>query len=58
MSLRLITATRRANAACSRWEYRVSAYARDLFMKNIYLCFQFSSSLSKAELTETSNTAR
>ena len=38
--------------------YQVFSYARDLLMKNIDLCFQFSFSLNKAELTETFDTAR
>ena len=38
--------------------YRVSALDRDLLMKNIGLCFKFSSSLNKASLTKTSETAR
>ena len=51
-------ATRRANAACSRWLYRVFASAKDLLTKNTGLCFLFSSSLNKAALIETSETAR
>ena len=51
-------ATRRASAVCSRWVYRVSASVRDLLMKNIGLCFWFSSSLNKAALTETSDTVK
>ena len=50
-------ATRRANAACSRWIYRVSVSAKDLLTKNTSLCFLFSSSLNRAALTETSKTA-
>ena len=46
------------NAACSRWEYQVFVYARDLIIKNIGLCFWFSSSLKKVVLTETSDTAK
>ena len=51
-------ATRRDNAACSRWLYRVSASAKDLPTKNIGLCFLFSSSLNNASLTETSETTK
>ena len=51
-------ATRRANAACSRWLYRVSASVKDLLTKNIGLCFLFSSSLNRAVLIETSETAK
>ena len=51
-------ATQRANAACSRWLYRVSASAKDLLTKNIGLCFLFPSSLNRAVLTETSETSR
>ena len=51
-------ATRRANVACSRWLYRVSASAKDLLMKNTGLCFLFSSSLTRAALIETSETAK
>ena len=51
-------ATRRANAVCSRWLYRVSASAKDLLTKNTVLCFLFSSSLNMAVLTETSETAK
>ena len=46
-------ATRRANAASSRWLYRVSALT-----KNTGLCFLFSSSLNRAALIETSETAK
>ena len=51
-------ATRRANAACSRWLYRVSASAKDLLTKTIGLCFLSSSSWNRAALTETSETSR
>ena len=51
-------ATRRANVACSRWLYWVSAPAKDLLTKNIGLCFLSSSSLNRATLTETSKTAK
>ena len=51
-------ATRGANAACSRWLYRVSASAKDLLEKNTGLCFLFSYSLNRATLTKTSETAR
>ena len=47
-----------ANAACSRWLYRVSACAKDLLTKNTDLCFLFSSSMNRATLTETSKTAK
>ena len=53
-----LVATRRANAACSRWLYRVSASAKDLLKKYTGLCFLFSSSLNGAALTETSETAK
>ena len=51
-------ATRRANAACSRWLYQVSASSKDLLTKNTGLCFLFSSSLNRVVLTETSEIAR
>ena len=53
-----LASTGKASAACSRQEYRVSTYARNFLMKNIGLCFRFSSSLNKVALTKTSNTAR
>ena len=53
-----MVATWRANAACSRWLYPVFASVKDLMMKNIGLYFMFSSSLNRAALTETSETAR
>ena len=53
-----LVATRRANAACSRWLYRVSASTKDLLTKNTSLCFLFSFSLNRAALTETSETAK
>ena len=53
-----LVSTWRANAAYSRWLYWVSASAKDLLTKNIGLCFQFSSSLNKAALIETSETAK
>ena len=53
-----LVATRRANAACSRWLYLVSKSTKDLLTKNIGLCFLFSSSLNRATLTETSETAK
>ena len=53
-----LVSTRRANAACSRWLYRVSASAKDLMTKNTGLFFLFSSSLNKEALTETSETAK
>ena len=55
---RFLVATWRANVACSRWLYRVSASAKDLLTKNIGLCVLFSSSLNRAALTKTSETAR
>ena len=51
-------AIRRANAACSRWLYQVSALAEDLLTKNIGICFLFSSSLNRTTLTETSKTVK
>ena len=51
-------ATRRANAPCSRWLYRVSTPAKGLMMKNTSLCFLFSSSLNKVALSKTSETAK
>ena len=51
-------ATRRANATCSRWLYRVFALAKDLLTKNTGLCFLLSSSLNRAALIETSETAK
>ena len=51
-------ATRRANAACSRWLYRVSASIKDFLTKNTGLCFLFSSSLNRAALTETYETPK
>ena len=53
-----LVATRRANAACSRWLYQVYASDKDLLTKNIGLFFLFSSSLNRAALTETSETAK
>ena len=50
--------TWRANAACSRQVYQVSALDRDLLTKNIGLCFRFSSSLNNAALTEIFETAK
>ena len=38
--------------------YRVSALAKDLLMKNTSLRFLFTSSLNKAALTKTSETAK
>ena len=51
-------ATRKANVACSRWLYRVSTSAKDLLTKNTGLYFLLSSSLNKAALIETFETAR
>ena len=53
-----LVATWRANAACSRWLYQVFAPAKDLLMKNTSLCFIFSSSLNKAALSQTVETAK
>ena len=53
-----LIATWRANAACSRWVYLVSALAKDLLTKNTSLCFLFSSSLNRVALTETSEIAK
>ena len=53
-----LVATRRANVACSRWLYQVSTSTKDLLTKNTGLCFLFSSSLNRAALTETSETAK
>ena len=50
--------TRRANVACSRWLYRVSASIKDFLTKNTGLCFLFSSSLNNASLTNTFETTR
>ena len=48
----------RASAACSRRVYRVFSFAKDFLMKNIGLCFWFSSSLNKSALTETFDTTK
>ena len=53
-----LVATRKANVAYSRWLYRVSASTKDLLKKNTTLCFLFTSSLNKAALIETSETAK
>ena len=53
-----LVSTQRANAACSRWLYRVSGSTKDLLTKNTSLCFLLSSLLNKAALTETSETAK
>ena len=53
-----LVATRRANATCSRWLYRVFASVKDLLTKNTGLCFLFLYSLNKATLTATSETAK
>ena len=47
-----------ASAACSRRVYLIFSSARDFIMKNIDLCFRFSSSLNKVTLTKTSDTTR
>ena len=51
-------ATRRASVACSRRVYRVSTLNKDFHMKNIGLCFRFSSSLNNVALTEISESAK
>ena len=51
-------ATRRVNAACLRWLYWISASVKNLLTQNTSLCFLFSSSLNRAALTETSETAK
>ena len=51
-------ATWRANVACSRWLYQVSASAKDLLTKKTGLCFLFSSSLNRVAITETFETAK
>ena len=51
-------ATRGANVAYSRWLYWVSTSAKDFLTKNNGLCFLFSSSLNRAALIETSETAK
>ena len=53
-----LVATRRANVACSRWLYQVSTLAKDLLTKNTGLCFLFLSSLNRATLIETFETAK
>ena len=53
-----LVATERANAAYSRWMYRVSASAKDLLTKNTGLCFLFSSSLNRAALIDTYEIAK
>ena len=53
-----LVATRKANAAFSRWLYRVSESTKDLLTKNTGLCFLFSYSLNGAALTETFETAK
>ena len=53
-----LASTRRASTACSRRVYQVSASDRDFLMKNIGPCFQFSSSLNKAEITKAFDTAK
>ena len=53
-----LVATRMANVACLRWLYQVSVSAKDLLMKNTGLFFLFSSSLNKATLIKTSETAK
>ena len=53
-----LAAIRRASTTCSRLVFQVSASDRDLLMKNIGPCFQFSFSLNKAELTKAFDTAK
>ena len=53
-----LAATWRAITACARRVYQVSTSDRDFLMKNISPCFQFSSSLNKAELTKAFDTAK
>ena len=53
-----LVATQMANAAYSRWLYRVSASTKDLLAKNTGLCILFSSSLNKVTFTETFETAK
>ena len=53
-----LVATKRANAACSRWLYWVSESAKELRTKNTSLCFIFSVFLNRATLTETFETAK
>ena len=55
---RFFVATWRANVACLRWLYRVSASTKDLLTKNTGLCFIFSSSLNRATLIKTFETAK
>ena len=58
VGVKFLSYTQRANATCSRQVYRVFALDRDLLMKNIGLCFRFSSSLNRVALTEAFDTAR
>ena len=53
-----LVATQRANAAYSRWLYRVSMSAKDLLTKNTSLCFLFSSFLNMVALIETFETSK
>ena len=51
---KFLAATLRVSAACSRPVYWVSASDKDLLTKNIGLYSQYSSSLNKVVLIETS----
>ena len=51
-------ATRKADAACSRWLYQVFVSAKDLLTTNTGLFFLFSYSFNRATLTETSEIAK
>ena len=53
-----LVAAWKANAAYSRWLYRVSVSAKDLLTKNIGLWFLFSYSLNRSTLTESSETSK
>ena len=53
-----LVATRRYNSTCSRWLYQFSTSPKDLLTKNAGLCFLFSSSMNRATLIETSETAK
>ena len=53
-----LASTQRDSTACSRRVCQVSASNRDLLMNNIGPCFQFSSSLNKAELTKAFDTSK
>ena len=53
-----LVSTQRANAAYSRWLYRVSTSTKDLLTKNTGICFLLSSSLNRAAFTKTFETAK